>query len=60
MKILAEPVEAAVWFKSKEKPLPVKFRYCDRVFMSIAPDHVYFCANISAACFRISFSILSC
>lgn len=30
MKILAEPIEAAVWFKSKEKPHPVKFRYCDR------------------------------
>ncbi len=27
MKILAEPIEAAVWFKSKEKPHPVKFRY---------------------------------
>ena len=29
MKILAEPIEAAVWFKSKEKPHPVKFRYSD-------------------------------
>lgn len=29
MKILAEPIEAAVWFKSKEKPQPVKFRYSD-------------------------------
>ncbi|MDF2656547.1 MAG: hypothetical protein K0R19_3021 [Bacillota bacterium] len=30
MKILAEPIEAAVWFKAKEKPWPVKFRYSDR------------------------------
>jgi len=29
VKILAEPVEAAVWFKAKEKPHPVKFRYSD-------------------------------
>jgi hypothetical protein len=27
VKIIAEPIEAAVWFKSKERPLPVKFRY---------------------------------
>ena len=30
MKILAEPIEAAVWFRSKEKPHPVKFRDSDR------------------------------
>lgn len=30
MKILAEPIEAAVWFKSKKKPHPIKFRYSDR------------------------------
>ena len=30
MKILAEPIEAAVWFKSKEKHHPIKFRYSDR------------------------------
>lgn len=29
MKILAEPIEAAVRFKPKEKPRPVKFRYKD-------------------------------
>lgn len=30
MKILAKPIEAAVFFiKDKEKPQPVKFRYCD-------------------------------
>jgi len=29
MKILAKPIEAAVWFKSNEKPHPVKFRYID-------------------------------
>jgi len=27
VKILAEPIEAAVWFKAAEKPHPVKFRY---------------------------------
>lgn len=30
MKILAEPIEAAVWFKAKEKPFPIKFRYLDK------------------------------
>lgn len=30
MKILAEPIEAAVWFKSKVKPRTFKFRYRDR------------------------------
>lgn len=30
MKIIAEPIEAAVWFKAKEKPQPIKFKYSDR------------------------------
>ncbi|MGI6730816.1 MAG: hypothetical protein ACOX5F_02825 [Anaerovoracaceae bacterium] len=30
MKILAAPIETAVWFKLKEKPYPIKFRYSDR------------------------------
>lgn len=30
MKILAEPIDAAVWFKGQERPHPVKFRYHDR------------------------------
>lgn len=34
MKILAEPIEAIVKFKSKEKPIPYKFRYTDREEMS--------------------------
>lgn len=29
MKILAEPIEAVVRFKLKEKPIPYKFRYAD-------------------------------
>lgn len=29
MKILAKPIEAAVWFKANAKPYPVKFRYAD-------------------------------
>ena len=28
--------------------------------MGISPYHNYFCANISAACFKMSFSILNC
>ncbi|HVI42253.1 MAG TPA: hypothetical protein VM577_16495 [Anaerovoracaceae bacterium] len=30
MKILAEPIEAVVRFKLKEKPMPYKFRYSDK------------------------------
>lgn len=30
MKILAEPIDAVVKFKGKEKPIPYKFRYSDR------------------------------
>lgn len=30
MKILAEPIEAVVRFKLKEKPIPYKFRYSDK------------------------------
>jgi hypothetical protein len=30
MKILAEPIDAVVKFKGKEKPLPYKFRYSDK------------------------------
>ena len=30
MKILAEPIEAIVKFKTKEKPMPYKFRYADK------------------------------
>lgn len=30
MKILSEPIEAAVWFKQREKPIPIKFKYIGR------------------------------
>ena len=30
MKILAEPIDAIVKFKGKEKPTPYKFRYSDK------------------------------
>ena len=30
MKILAEPIDAVVRFKGKEKPIPYKFRYADK------------------------------
>lgn len=29
MKILAEPIDAIVIFKGKNKPRPYKFKYCD-------------------------------
>jgi len=34
VKILAEPIDAVVRFKGKEKPIPYKFRYTDREEMS--------------------------
>ena len=30
MKILAEPIDAIVKFKGREKPIPYKFRYADK------------------------------
>lgn len=30
MRILAEPIEAIVKFRTKEKPIPYKFRYSDK------------------------------
>lgn len=33
MRILAEPVEAIVKFRTKEKPIPYKFRYADKEAM---------------------------
>lgn len=30
MKILAEPIDAVVKFKGREKPIPYKFRYSDK------------------------------
>ena len=51
MKILAAPIEAAVWFKSKEKPQPVKFRYedADGVIHQIKIDRIQFVEEIKTA-----------
>jgi len=34
MKILAEPIDAIVKFKGKDRPLPYKFRYSDKQSMT--------------------------
>ena len=42
MKILAEPIDAIVKFKGKEKPTPYKFRYSDKeeVYREIKIDKI--------------------
>jgi len=42
MKILAEPIDAIVKFKGKEKPTPYKFRYSDKdeVYHEIKIDKI--------------------
>jgi len=51
MKILAAPIEAAVWFKLKEKPQPVKFRFedGDGVIREIKIDRVQQVEEIKTA-----------
>lgn len=51
MKILAMPIEAAAWFKLKEKPQPVKFRYKDEEGMvhQIKVDQIQFVEEIKIA-----------
>lgn len=42
MKIVAEPIDAIVKFKGKEKPIPYKFRYVDKdqVYHEIKVDKI--------------------
>ena len=54
MKILAAPIEVAVWFKSKEKPQPVKFRLEDAggVVRQIKVDRIQSVEEIKTAGIR--------
>lgn len=51
MKILAEPIDAIVKFKGKEKPAPYKFRYSDKeeVYHEIKIDKILMVEEIKLA-----------
>lgn len=51
MKILAEPIDAAVWFKGQDKPHPVKFRYHDKegILRRVSVDQVVSVEEVKTA-----------
>ena len=54
MKILAEPIDAIVRFKNKDKPMPYKFRYKDReeVFHEVKIDKILMVEEMKMAGMR--------
>jgi hypothetical protein len=54
VKILAEPIDAIVKFKGKEKPIPYKFRYSDAYgrLHEVKVDRILLCDEIKIAGIR--------
>ncbi len=54
MKILAEPIDALVMFKGKEKPIPFKFKYIngDGIYQEIKIDKILYTEDVKLAGLR--------